>query len=143
MIKKINIQLLQFSLCTIFKKLNIIIIIIIIIIKFFIFFFQTPLGLIFKNENVNEDMVEILKQFHSYLPQTGDQGVDGQLFSGDQLTVERAVNVIASVANGFTPKDRLEGINMQLGDWHADVKLLSVSKTLFTYQYSWYMRKVI
>ena len=59
------------------------------------------------------------------------------------LTVERAVNVIASVANGFTPKDRLEGINMQLGDWHAAVKLLSVSKTLFTYQYSWYTRKVI
>ena len=59
------------------------------------------------------------------------------------LTVERAVNAIASVANGFTPKDRLEGINMHLGDWHAAVKLLSVSKTLFTYQYSWYMRKVI
>ena len=72
-------------------------------------------------------MVDILKQFHSYLPQTADQGVDGQLFSGDQLTVERAVNVIASVANGLTPKDRLEGINMQLGDWHAAVKLLTVS----------------
>lgn len=42
-------------------------------------------------------MVDILKQFHSYLRQTGDQGVDGQLFSGDQLTVERAVNVIVSV----------------------------------------------
>lgn len=107
------------------------------IIQSFIFFFQTPLGLIFKNENVNEDMVEILKQFHSYLPQTDDQGVDGQLFSGDQLTVERAVNVIASVANGFTPKDRLEGINMQLGDWHAAVKLLSVSTVLFTYWF-WY-----
>lgn len=77
--------------------------------------------------------MDILKQFHSYLPQTGDQGVDGQLFSGDQLTVERAVNVIASVANGLTPKDRLEGINMQLGDWHAAVKLLTVSKILFTY----------
>ena len=87
--------------------------------------------------------MEILKQFQSYLPQTGDQGVDGQLFSGDQLTVERAVNVIASVANGFTPKDRLEGINMQLGDWHAAVKLVGVSETLFTYQYSWYMIKVI
>ena len=82
-------------------------------------------------------MVDILKQFHSYLPQTGDQGVDGQLFSGDQLTVERAVNVIASVAkNGLTPKDGLEGINMQLGDWHAAVKLLTVSKILFTYSCS-------
>ena len=77
-------------------------------------------------------MVDILKQFHSYLSQTADQGVDGQLFSGDQLTVERAVNVIASVANGLTPKDRLEGINMQLGDWHAAVKLLNVSEILFT-----------
>ena len=52
--------------------------------------------------------------------------MDGQIFSGDQLTVERAVNVISSVANGYTPKDRLEGINLQLGDWHAAVKVLSV-----------------
>ena len=74
------------------------------------FSLQIPLGIIFKNENLNEDMVSILQQFFSYLPKTGDGGVDGQLFSGDQLTVERAVNVISSVANGFTPEDRLEGI---------------------------------
>ena len=71
-------------------------------------------------------MMSILQQFHSYLPQTSDGGVDGQIFSVDQLTVERAVNVISSVANGYTPKDRLEGINLQLGDWHAAVKVLSV-----------------
>lgn len=92
--------------------------------------FQVPLGLIFKNENANEDMIEILQQFHDYLPQTHNGGIDGQLFSGDQLTIERAVNIISSVANGYTPKDRLEGINLQLGDWHAAVKLLSVSKTI-------------
>lgn len=89
-----------------------------------------PLGIMFKNENVNEDMVSILQQFFSYLPKTGDGGVDSQLFSGDQLTVERAVNVISSVANGLTPQDRLEGINLQLGDWHAaSQKVLSVSTT--------------
>ncbi|CAH3167804.1 unnamed protein product [Porites lobata] len=88
--------------------------------------FQVPLGLIFKNENVNEDMLGILQQFHGYLPQTHNGGVDGQLFSGDQLIVERAVNMISSVANGYTPKDRLEGINLQLGDWHAAVKLFSL-----------------
>ena len=89
-----------------------------------------PLGIMLKNENVNEDMVSILQQFFSYLPKTGDGGVDGQLFSGDQLTVERAVNVISSVANGLTPQDRLEGINLQLGDWHAaSQKVLSVSTT--------------
>ena len=74
-------------------------------------------------------MLGILQQFHGYLPQTHNGGIDGQLFSGDQLTVERAVNMISSVANGYTPKD--EGINLQLGDWHAAVKLLSVSKTIF------------
>ena len=92
--------------------------------------FQVPLGLTFRNENVNEDMIEILQQFHDYLPQTHIGGIDGQLFSGDQLSIERAVNMISSVANGYTPKDRLEGINLQLGDWHAGVKLLSVSKTI-------------
>ena len=93
----------------------------------FLILFQTPLGIIFKNENVNEDMLAILQQFHTYLPQTSDGCIDHQLFSGDQLTVERAVNVITSVANGLTPQDRLDGINLQLGDWHAAVKMLGVS----------------
>ena len=52
--------------------------------------------------------------FHTYLPNSSDAaiGVDGQLFSGDQrqLTVERAVNVIAPVANGLTTQDHLDGI---------------------------------
>ena len=72
-------------------------------------------------------MLEILQQFYTYLPSDGHESVDPQLFCGDQLTVERAVNVIASVANGHTPEDRLEGMNFQIGDWHAGVKILSVS----------------
>ncbi len=87
---------------------------------------KVPMGLIFKNENVNEEMIEVLKKFHSYLPKKGDGKVDGQLFTGDQLSVERGVNVIASVANGMTQEDRLEGIHMQLGDWHTSVKILNV-----------------
>ncbi|XP_068699595.1 uncharacterized protein [Montipora foliosa] len=93
---------------------------------------KVPLGLIFKDENINDDMLAILQMFHTYLPKSSDAaiGVDGQLFSGDQLTVERAVNVIASVANGLTPQDRLDGIHLQLGDWHASLKLLSISTVL-------------
>ena len=78
-------------------------------------------------------MLAILQQFHSYLPQTNDGDIDTQLFSGDQLTVERAISVISSVANGLTPQDRLDGIILQLGDWHAAVKLLSVCRTLILY----------
>ena len=92
---------------------------------------KVPLGVIFKNENINEDMLEILKQFHSYLPRSSDGGYDSQLFAGDQLTVERAVNVIASVSNGHTPEDRLEGINLQLGDWHAGVKFANCKFNIF------------
>ena len=78
------------------------------------------------HENVNEEMLSVLKQFHTYLPKKWDGQYDSQLFAGDQLSIECA-NVISSVANGYSPEDRLEGINLQLGDWHACVKLLSVS----------------
>ncbi len=43
--------------------------------------FQVPLGVIFKNENLNEDMLDILKKFHSYLPRKDDGGYDDQLFA--------------------------------------------------------------
>ena len=72
-------------------------------------------------------MLEILQQFYTYLPSDSHESVDPQLFCGDQLTVERAVNVSVSVANGHTSEDRLEGMNFQIGDWHAEVKILSVS----------------
>ncbi|KAK3724040.1 hypothetical protein QZH41_020320, partial [Actinostola sp. cb2023] len=86
----------------------------------------TPLGIIFQNENVNEEMLSILQSFHDYLPTTGEDQFDSQLFAGDQLTVERATNVITSVSNGYSAKDRLEGIHLQLGDWHAAVKMLDL-----------------
>ena len=75
-------------------------------------------------------MLAILRQFHAYLPSDDNGEMDSQLFSGDQLTIERAVNVVASVANGYTSEDRLEGMNFQIGDWHAGVKILSVSFVL-------------
>lgn len=72
-------------------------------------------------------MLVILRKLHSYIPSTSDGGFDPQIVCGDQLTVERSVNLISAVANGYTPEDRLEGMNLQIGDWHAGVKLLSVS----------------
>ena len=60
-------------------------------------------------------------------PKLEKTNFDSQLFAGDQLTVERVTNVVASVSNGYSAKDRLKGINLQLGDWHAAVKILDVS----------------
>ena len=67
--------------------------------------FQLPMSVLFKNENLTEDMIDILQHF---------------------LSIERAVNAVHSVSNGHTAKDRLEGFNMQLGDWHTGVKILEV-----------------
>ena len=87
------------------------------------------MGVLFKNENLSEDMISILKKFQAYLPFTSnneDKRFVNQLCVGDQLSIGRAVNSIHSVSNGYTAEDRLEGFNMQLGDWHTGVKILEV-----------------
>lgn len=60
-------------------------------------------------------MVEIWKKFQTYLPRQANGDFDPQLVAGDQLSIEEAVNIISSVANGYTPEDRLDGLNLQLG----------------------------
>lgn len=87
------------------------------------------MGVLFKNENLSDDIIDILKKFQTYTPFTtgnGEKKFVNQLCVGDQLSVERAVNCIHSVSNGYTPEDRLEGLNLQLGDWHTGVKILEV-----------------
>ena len=93
------------------------------------------MGVLFKNENETEDMIEVLKKFQPYLPSTSVNGVKKnvtQICAGDQLSVERAVNAIHSVSNGYTVDDRLEGFNIQLGDWHTGVKILEVIASFFS-----------
>lgn len=87
------------------------------------------MGVLFKNENLTEDMIEILQHFQTYLPAItlgGKKKFVSQICTGDQLSVERAVNAMHSVSNGHTAEDCLEGFNVQLGDWHTGVKILEV-----------------
>ncbi|XP_048589438.1 uncharacterized protein LOC116618156 [Nematostella vectensis] len=92
----------------------------------FLYSSKVPLGVIFKDENTNEDMLHILQQFHGYLPHLDEGQYDPQIFAGVQLSIERAVNLIAAVANGYTPESTLEGMHLQIGDWHTAVKVLSL-----------------
>jgi hypothetical protein len=59
-------------------------------------------------------MVDILKKFQGYIPHNTnakeETTFEPQLLSGDQLSVERAINVIHSVSNGYNETDRLEGM---------------------------------
>ena len=121
--------------------------------KWFVLICQECLGLIFHNENTTDGINQAMHQIHSYVPQHSSQGKT--VFNkvgvvGDQLSVERAVNCLASLANGFTPDERLDGLHLEIADWHAELKFLSVSSSLHVsslysqicrqyYFFMWYM----
>ena len=85
--------------------------------------------MVHENENEADGILNILKSVHEYVPyhgddedrKYGDQGV-----VGDQLSVERGVNGHMSLANGFTPEERVEGLHFEIADWHAGNKFLEV-----------------
>ena len=76
-------------------------------------------------------MTQALRQLHSYVPKWSPR--EGSTFFhevgivGDQLTVERSANCLVSLSNGFTPEERLDGLHVEIADWHADLKFLAVS----------------
>ena len=80
------------------------------------------LGIIFKNENKSEEMLDILKQIRGYSPNLENKEQKLKCNSipivGDQLTVE----------NSFTPEEKLEGIHMEIAYWHSAVTFLNVRK---------------
>lgn len=45
---------------------------------------------------------------------------------GDQLTVERGINSLMEVSNGFTPEEQSEGIHFEIADFHGGMKFLEV-----------------
>ena len=82
------------------------------------------------DENSAEGILEILKEIHKYVPFSGDgeeKTFADQGVVGDQLTVEQAVNGHASLSNGFTPEECLDGLHFQIADWHAGNKFLQVN----------------
>ena len=90
--------------------------------------------MLYHNENSTDGILEILKELHSYVPFAGDD--ENRVYAdqgvvGDQLTVERAVNGHASLSNGFTAEERLEGLHFEIADWHAGNKFLQVNYLLF------------
>ena len=95
----------------------------------FHFLFQTLLGVIYKNQNDSDGMQNILDQLQQFVPQynDGDQTrYATQGIVGDQLTVERGVNGLFEVANGFTADERHEGLHFEVADFHGGIKFLEV-----------------
>jgi hypothetical protein len=93
--------------------------------------------LLFKNENINENMIDILQELHDkYLPiskhiQDGDEIVnihEKLFFGGDELTDERARNSKDARCDGDSQFERLEGFLSKVEDWHAVRILYQVNK---------------
>ncbi|KAL5510365.1 hypothetical protein EMCRGX_G005898 [Ephydatia muelleri] len=105
-----------------------------------------PLGVLLKNENVLDDMVDILDALHKYVPKkTSIQSVDiceesgatrtmdlqihhfhHILLGGDQLTVARVRGSQGIVSNSYNGSERIEGFIPVIEDWHTKMCYMQV-----------------
>lgn len=108
-------------------------------------FFKVPLGIVLKNENKRDEMVEIMSHLHQYVPaisstqevtiSTGETVQKERtvlhpiLVGGDQLTVARARAAIKAKVNSQTAVKQLSGIVPVIEDWHAKANFLGVRTT--------------
>lgn len=106
-------------------------------------FTQVPLGVILKNENKSDEMVEIMAHLHQYVPSleyseckkisSGETVMEEKarfhqiLVGGDQLTAARARSAMKVKVNSHTPSKKLLGIVPVVEDWHAKANFLGVS----------------
>ena len=103
-----------------------------------------PLGILSKNENKRDDMVDIMSHLHHYVPNVTymdnisipDMEERLQipraifhriLFGGDQLTVARARGAQRIRVNSTSPEAKLEGLIPCVEDWLTKLNLLGVS----------------
>ena len=107
---------------------------------------QVPLGVVLKNENILNDMVDILDELHIYVPKTsstqsydtcaedgGTRTVDVTtnhfshiLLGGDQLTVARVRGSQGALLNSDSGVERVEGFVPVIEDWHTKMCYMKV-----------------
>ena len=92
--------------------------------------FQVNMGVLKKNEAKNEDMVDICKFLHKYVP-GHDEFSNNQpvktLSGGDYLTFERHRHAQMSLRNDATPSLKLEGLIPKMEEFHNQAELLKVN----------------
>ena len=100
---------------------------------------QVPLGVITKNENKGDEMVQIMEKLQEYVPTLSekkeyigaattlcDATFHRVIMGGDHLTAERGRGAQRIWMNGRNPVLRLEGIETVALDWHAKLNVLEV-----------------
>ena len=80
---------------------------------------QIPLGVVTKNEQKLEDMIDIVEILQKYVPRTVRGKSKVVFFHGDQLTCERLRGVKRARMQCDDPVKRFSTIVEVPGDWHA------------------------
>ena len=91
------------------------------------------MGVLKKNEAKNEDMADICKFLHKYVPghnETENSNPVKVLSGGDYLTFERHKQAQMSVRDDATPSLRLEGLVPKMEEFHNQAELLKVIYTV-------------
>ena len=87
------------------------------------------MGVLQKNESKNEDMTDICKFLHKYVPGHNPE-VDTRpvkiLSGGDYLTFERHKQSQVSVSDDETPSLKLEGLVPKMEEFHNQAEVIKV-----------------
>lgn len=97
---------------------------------------QVQLGLMEKDENKSEEMLQILQHCHAeYVPSDPESNTLHKInIGGDHLTVERAISAVNAVAESDEAHERLEGIILKHEEFHCEMNFLQVYfRSLFPY----------
>lgn len=89
---------------------------------------QVQLGLLEKNENKSEEMLQIIQHCHTeYVPSDPELNILHKInLGGDHLTVERAVSAVNAVADSDEAHERLEGLILKHEEFHCEMNFLQV-----------------
>ena len=95
--------------------------------------FQVYLGVIRKNEQYEEDMIDILEYLHPYVPfhdpESNSKPVK-VLSGGDYLTFERHKEAQSVMQDARTPSSRMEGLIPKIEDFHNQAEWLKVIRII-------------
>ena len=94
---------------------------------------KVPLGVLRKNENVAEDMIDIINHIQKRYVPAVDGKVKPVLFGGDQLTRERAAHAQDAKAQSVDTMKQLKGVVPKAEDWHTLMCFFQVRRCMHAF----------
>ncbi|KAK3754519.1 hypothetical protein QZH41_019112, partial [Actinostola sp. cb2023] len=91
---------------------------------------KVNLGVLRKNEQYEEDMIDIISFIHNYVPGHDENSSESKpikvLSGGDYLTFERHKEAQSAMQDARTPSARLEGLIPKTEDFHTQMEWMQV-----------------